>query len=218
MNTTLGKFAPALALGFSLASSQVLRAELFVRASVQHFGYTESYSSEMGGSVTGGMELGPAREHELSLEMAHVAWSWSMPSGLAPGLGGSGEGHVTPILANYRYYFRAPDARVRAYAGISAGIMKWSGDAKFLGSGISYGGSDSGAVVTFGATMGITGKLTETLSYDLGYRYLQAQEMEMATRTGVGTSMEAFNGPAGPTLHLPSPSAHIVALGLKVRF
>jgi opacity protein-like surface antigen len=220
MNTpTSKKTTWAFALGLGLLSFQALPAAPFVRAGVQYFSYSDSdYSAEAGGSVAAGLTLGPSGEHELSLEVAHAAWSWSRPGALAPGLGYSGEGHVTPILASYRYYIGAADARVRYYAGLSAGFVKPSGDAKFLGSGVNYGGSASDAAAAFGVTAGINGKLTEAVSWDLGYRYLQAQDMDVATRAGVGASTTDFSGPAGPDIRLPAPSAHVVALGLKIRF
>jgi opacity protein-like surface antigen len=220
MNTpTLRKSIWAFALGLAVVLPHSLLAGPFVRGGVQYFSYSESeYSAEAGGSVAIGWELGPLNEHELSLEAARAAWSWSRPFGLAPGLGLSGEGHAMPILANYRRYFGAADSQVRYYGGISAGIVKVSGDATFLGSGLNYRGSTSQAVAAFGAAIGISGKLTEAVSYDLGYRYLQAQDVDVTTRTGVGPSTTDFSGPAGPTIHLPALNAHVVALSLKVRF
>src|SRR5688572_18970425 len=137
----LRKTAWALALCLGLVSPQVLLAGTFVRAGLHYFSYSESqYSAEAGGSIAAGLEWGATNEHEVSLEVARADWSWSRPSSLAPGLGFSGAGQVTPILAGYRHYFGAADSPVRYYAGVSAGIVKSSGDAKFLGSGAMYGG------------------------------------------------------------------------------
>lgn len=208
MNTPIHrKIIRALALCSTLALPQVLLAAApFARAGAHYYSYSSSeYSSEMGGGLAVGLSFGPAGEHEVSLDLAHVAWSWSRPTGLAAGLGFSGEGHLTPVLANYRRYFGAGDARVRWYAGIGAGIVRSSGDAKFDGSGTSYGGSADGTSAAFGGTLGLSGKLSAAVAYDLGYRYLQAQDVDVTTQ-------------AGPVLHLPAPSAHVLALGVTVRF
>lgn len=201
----LPPFARALALVLACWASATASAEILVRPGLLYAAYANSeLSAEIGGSVAIGKALGPTRQHELSFEVGQVGWELERPTTI-PGIGTSGSGHFTPLLANYRYYFTAADPAVgfRAYAGVSAGTLLASGDVTFSGSGARYGGSPDSAFLV-GGTLGAVARLGDTLSADLSYRYWAAD----------GANISG----GGPAIAFPDPSAHVITLALQFSF
>src|SRR5688572_3305754 len=109
----LSRFTWASALCLGLLLPGAASAAGFARAGVMYVGYTE-FDAETGFAVAGGLTWGAAQEHEVSLEIARAPWSWDQSFGGA-GLGYTGEGDFTPILAGYRYYVGTAEARARFY-------------------------------------------------------------------------------------------------------
>lgn len=193
----------ALCLGACL--SLPARAEGFIRPGALYVSYTaDGFSGKGGFGLAAGTSFGATKEHELSLEVIRAEWTWNHPVGFV--LGTSGEGHYTPILANYRYYFGQADARVRIYAGVSAGVVKSSGNIVRALSGPIWFGSANKTKAAYGAALGVTGKLSTTISYDLGYRYLQSDGFDVTYTP--------------PTLVAPFPglSAHQLLFSFKFAF
>jgi opacity protein-like surface antigen len=210
----------ALTLAGALVAScfvtHTVFAAKFVRAALLHTTHTSSeYSSETGGSLAAGLDWGAARQHELSFEVARSSWSFDRPAG-TPGLGTLGDGDVTPLLVNYRYYLGAVEAKFRPYAGGIAGALLFSGDATVSLSGIKYAGSVDETQAVYGAAVGMAGRLSDTVSLDVGYRYLGGQNISAASRLFAGTS--GYTGAAGPDIKLPAPSAHLLAVSLTIQF
>lgn len=196
------------ALCFGACSSLTAKAEGFIRPGALYVSYTGTgVSGSSGISLAAGSGFGATKEHELSLEVIRASWSWKQQAGSFVGLGYSGDGHCTPILANYRYYFGQADARVRVYAGVSAGVVKSSGDVLLALSGIMGTGSASKTKAAYGATIGLTGKISAAISYDLGYRYLQSDSFDVA-----------YGPPASRLAPFPGFSAHQLGLSLKFAF
>jgi opacity protein-like surface antigen len=76
-------------------------------------------------------------------------------------------------------------------------------------SGVRYGASIDKTEVTFAGTAGIFGTLASVISYDLGYRFLQADGFDVTSNT-----YSDFR----PTIKFPKTSAHILAAGLTIKF
>lgn len=196
------------ALCFGACSSLTARAEGFIRPGALYVSYTDTGLSGKGGvSLAAGSSFGASKEHELSLEVVRASWSWWQQAGSFVGLGYTGDGHCTPILANYRYYFGQADGRVRVYAGASAGVVKSSGDVVLALSGIMGVGSVNQTKAAYGATLGVTGKISAKFSYDLGYRYLQSDGFDVA-----------YGPPASRAAPFPEFSAHQLVFSLKFAF
>ena len=196
-------------IGLVACSSLTAKAEGFIRPGAVYVSYTDAGLSGNGGvSLAAGTGFGAAKEHELSLEVVRASWSWKQQFGSFAGLGSTGDGYCTPILANYRYYFGQADARLRVYAGASAGVVKSSGDVVLALSGVMRLGSVNQTKAAYGATIGVTGKLSAKISYDVGYRYLQSDNFEVA-----------YTFPP-PTVVAPFPkfSAHQLQFSVKFAF
>jgi len=195
------------ALCFAACPSLTAKAEGFIRPGALYVSYKDAGFSDKGGvSLAAGAGFGATKEHELSLEVIRAVWSWKQQFGSFVGLGFTGAGHCTPILANYRYYFGQADAQIRVYAGASAGVVLSSGDIVLALSGTMRTGSANKTKAAYGAAIGVTGKLSTKLSYDLGYRYLQSDGFDVLY--------------ASPALVAPFPgfSAHQLMLSLKFEF
>jgi opacity protein-like surface antigen len=207
----------ACALCFSLFSGPCAQAGGFARAGAQYVGYTASgFSNETGFSVAAGTTWGATQEHELSLEAMRADWSWRDTLGQTMVPGVTGRGHFTPLLLNYRHSFGTAASGFRFYAGASAGVAKTSGEVTVALSGSQYRGTPDETGLAWGATLGITGKLTGVLAYDLGYRYLQAEGFDTPSVLFMGVA--GYTGGPGPAIRVPARSAHCLALSLRISF
>lgn len=196
-----------------LVSAPFVSASGFVRPGVWYSHYTmDGGSGEVGGSVAAGWNLGTDRAHELSFELAYVGWSYE--KGTAP-LKATGDGHLTPMLLNYRYSFGEATSGVRFYVGGAAGAAKISGHVERDGSGVRYRGDVSATEFAFGPTVGLSGVFAETFSYEIGYRYLVVGDSSVGTQLWGGASGWV---PGGPTVKSPKFDAHVITAALVIRF
>lgn len=203
----------SLGLGAFLRSAS--SAEFFVRPALWYADYDASgFDSKIGAAIEAGSYLGATSRHALSVEAASVAWALGRPQPAT--LGTFGDGHITPVLASYRYEFRARAARWGVYVGASAGATKVSGRLETQLSGVAYVGDVSTWAATWVGTIGGSATLTQAISVDLAFRYLYLDDVEYSTRLFAGVG--GFTGGAGPARSFPATQAGIIYLGLTFRF
>lgn len=197
-------------------SCRLSGAEVFLRPSVWHFDYdAPGFESKFGPALEIGTTLAASGRHAVSMEAARLPWEYNLP--VTPGslLGTVGSGHLTSVLANYRYYFHAPAARWRVFAGASAGATKISGHAKTRLSGVAYDGELDGWSKTFGGTLGVSLAVARNVSIDFAYRYQHWEEMDYRNALFGGTG---FPGPTGSKRTFAVTQAHVFTLGMLFKF
>lgn len=172
------------------------------------------FSSKGGVALAVGTTLGSNRAHEANFELIHVPWSFRLrEASLSPNgfLGRSGSGDLTPLLANYRYTINGPTARVGFYVGAGVGATRISGDLQRLLSGTTYSAQVKEWSATGAVTVGISGTITNSLRFDLGYRYLHID--------GANVPSRLMSSPqTGPDLSFEAPHAHVASLGFTLSF
>jgi opacity protein-like surface antigen len=190
---------------FFLSCSAVFAGHEFARVSVMRLDYIDSdLATKNGAGVSAGIDFGSQEQHQVSIEVSRASWSWTSSSFVFAGtsmLGGSGS--ITPVLLSYRYSLGQSGARIRAYGGASVGATKFSGNILFNGSGLRYGGPTDKVRPSAAAQIGISGAITDRLSYDLGYRYFYTDGFD------VDTSIRK--------IPFPKTSAHVLALSVAVK-
>lgn len=180
-------------------------ANEFARVSVMKLDYIDSdLATKNGAAVAVGVDWGSKEQHQVSIEVSRASWSWTSSSFVLAGtpmLGGNGS--LTPVLLSYRYSLGQIGARVRVYGGGSVGATKFSGDVLFTGSGARYGGATDKICFSTAGQVGISGAITDHLSYDIGYRYFYTGGFDVDT----------------PVRKIPFPktSAHVLALSIGIR-
>lgn len=216
--TTLRKILLVFALGWTVGPLGA--AEIFLRAGGWWINpEARGFSSQAGPAAEVGAVFDALRHHQVSLEVAHVPWEMDRRfTALAPGalLGSTGEGHLTPVLAGYRYSLRDGAARWRPFVGVAAGATKVSGRSETFLSGLAWGGEVERWAATFAGSAGIAVELRPRLSLELGYRYLHLEDVTYPTAMFRGVL--GFTGGPGPTESFAATRHHVVALSLGFRF
>lgn len=159
------------------------------------------YSGALAGGLLIGSEFGLQKEHEVSTEWAYTWWD---SSASVPGISLSAREHYMPFLVNYRYHFGPQTQSFRVYAGPSVGFTYSKIDVNARIGSVRTNLSTNDWTLTVSGTIGALIKLSQSVSLDLGYRYLHT---EAGTYSIGGYS---FEGNAA--------TAHMAYTGLNFRF
>lgn len=189
-------------------------AEAFIRPEAWHVDYrADRFEAKFGAAVAIGAGLGEAGRHEASLVIATVPWAMALPAGT---LGSAGDGHITPLLASYRFAVAGAEGRWRIHAGALAGATKFSGKIETRLSGVAYTGDVDAWAATLGGQIGVAVKLSPRVALELGFSYLHFDDVGYSTRFLTGSG--GAGGGAGPAGSFPAQEAGVVSLGLAVKF
>ncbi|MGC4071927.1 MAG: outer membrane beta-barrel protein [Nibricoccus sp.] len=188
--------------------------KFFARPFAMFLEYTDEYfESEDGYGIAAGMFLDSNHSHELSVEFSSTHWEFSQPFMRFNNatLNTTGNGDATPVQANYRYYPFASTARFRPYIGASAGFAKLSGDIERILSGPWYEGKIDDWNFSFGASAGVSVRITDNFSAELGYRYLQINGSDVQT-------YHHGSGHLGVVIPFEDLKAHILTAAITIHF
>jgi hypothetical protein len=188
-------------------------SEIFVRPAAWYVDYAaDGMSSKIAPAIEIGRGFTPSGRHEVSVQAAQLSWDMSRPSVPGSIFRSVGDGDLTVVLGNYRFYFQDSTAPWRIFAGASVGGTKLSGQTETRLSGVIYVGGPDGWSSTFAGTFGVAARLGQNTSLEFAYRYLCWQGTDYRTAFA-GTN--TFNG---PTQSFPATKAHVATLGLSFRF